>query len=149
MNVLSRQLAEKLAERTAERDRLRTVLELISVPRPVRTTIRCGRRLAVKALREVGRRADGFEFVCGRERAEGPGPCRSDEPNPWFELTCTRAGCAAAATHIVVQTHDMAMLFPSGAGVMCADDAKEASRVGGVAVGFDDFRALLAGENTR
>jgi hypothetical protein len=33
---------------------------------------------------------------------------------------------------------------------MCAADAKEASRVGGVAVGFADIRAaLLAGENTR
>jgi hypothetical protein len=70
---------------------------------------------------------------------------------------CAKRGCQNDATHIVIESHPLAMLFQSGAGLACAGHAAELAAVGGASfevaelVGWRQQRDALwhAGENVR
>lgn len=61
---------------------------------------------------------------------------------------CVQAGCDRDATHLVVESHNLAMLFGSGAGLMCVTCAHNMTAVGGVSLSLDGFINAARDEHT-
>jgi hypothetical protein len=53
---------------------------------------------------------------------------------------CAQVDCGETATHVVVEGHGLAMLFRSGAGLVCAAHARQFEEVGGVSLLLSEFR---------
>ena len=63
-------------------------------------------------------------------------------------LSCAQAGCSEDATHVCVQGHDLALLFRSGAGVLCGKHAADADAVGGCSLSLAAYVSALGTELT-
>lgn len=58
--------------------------------------------------------------------------------------TCAQTDCNEPATHLVVETSNLNMLFQSGAGLVCEKHAEDLEMVGGFSLELD--RPKLAGK---
>lgn len=56
------------------------------------------------------------------------------------EHPCRRSGCNETATHLVLESHPLALLFDSGAGLVCERDAEEMAEIGGIPISFEEIR---------
>ncbi len=59
------------------------------------------------------------------------------------------AGCFERATHLVVESHDLAMLFKSGAGLTCRYHAEAMGGVGGIVISLADLDDIRRADELR
>lgn len=57
-----------------------------------------------------------------------------------WTLPCAQAGCDQGGTHVVVQSHGLALLFPTCAGVVCKKHAMDMAAIGGVPLPLSEYR---------
>lgn len=61
--------------------------------------------------------------------------------------TCAQMGCDADATDLIVEGHPLAMLFRSGAGLLCERHAKDCEQVGGIRIPLTTLAELFASKD--
>jgi hypothetical protein len=64
------------------------------------------------------------------------------------QISCRQAGCDDYATHVVAETHDLAMLFHHGAGLLCKKHAEAMVRAGGLALSMRGFAEAVRKEQS-